>query len=47
MLASQLDLDPIGIVNGAKVALLRAPVPDLPRYLDTLDHEANHGPSPL
>jgi len=47
LLASQLDLDPIGIVNGAKVALLPAPVSDLARYLDTLDYEPNDGPTPL
>lgn len=46
-LASQLDLDPIRIMDGAKVALLRASMPYLPRYLDTLDHEPNHGPTPL
>ena len=46
-LASQLDLDSVGIVNGAAVALLGAPVAYLPRYLDTLDHEPNESPSPL
>lgn len=46
-LARQLDLDPIGIVNGAAVALFCAPVSYLPHYLDTLDHEPNHGPTPF
>jgi hypothetical protein len=46
-LTRQLDLDPIRVVDRAKVALFRASVPYLPRYLDTLHHEPNNGPTPL
>ena len=47
MLASQLDLNPIRVVDGAKVALFCAAVSYLPHYLDTLNHEPNDGSTPL
>ena len=44
--ASELDLDPIRVVDGAKMALGRS-TPSGTSHLDALHHEPDNGPAPL